>query len=82
MPDEQTTPDPAEHAHEGTVLNLLILSENQRPWSMHEIALEIGSPTFAADAIANLHATGLVHKTSDGFIFATRAALAANELAF
>jgi hypothetical protein len=55
------------------VLDLLVNGENQRPWSEHEVALQIGDAIDAADAIAALRAAGLIHKTSDGFIFATRA---------
>jgi hypothetical protein len=47
----------------------------QRPWTPHEMALEIGSNAVVEDTIADLHAAGLIHKTSDGFVFATRAAI-------
>lgn len=55
--------------------DLLIEDENQRPWTHDELALEIGSSAVVEDAVANLHVAGLVHKTGDGFIFATRAAI-------
>ncbi|HEV7564384.1 MAG TPA: hypothetical protein VGO31_00295 [Microbacteriaceae bacterium] len=78
MPDQQPspdTPDRAKNATNGTVLDLLIEDEDQRPWTHDELALEIGSAIVVGDAIDNLQAAGLVHKTSDGFIFATRAAI-------
>lgn len=78
MPDQQTspeTPDRAKNATNATVLDLLIEDENQRPWTHDELALEIGSSVVVEDAIANLHAAGLIHETSDGFVFATRAAI-------
>jgi len=78
MPNEQPspeTPDRAKHATDGTVLDLLVEDENQRPWTIDELALEIGSSAVVEDAINNLQAAGLVHKTGDGFIFATRAAV-------
>jgi hypothetical protein len=78
MPDQQTSPeapDRAKNATNGTVLDLLTENENQRPWTHHELALEIGSSTVVEDAIANLHAAGLVHETCDGFVFATRGAI-------
>lgn len=77
MPDEQPTPetDPAEYATDETVLDLFLYGDSQRPLTLHEIGLEIGSETVAADAIANLHAAGLIHKTSDGFLFASRPAV-------
>jgi predicted transcriptional regulator len=78
MPNEQPspdTPDRAKHATDATVLDLLVDDENQRPWTIDELGLEIGSAAVVEDAINNLHAAGLVHRTSDGFIFATRAAV-------
>lgn len=78
MPDQQPspdTPDRAKYATNGTALDLLIEQEDQRPWTHNELALEIGSSVVVADAIANLQAAGLVHETSDGFVFATRAAI-------
>ncbi len=78
MPDQQPSPeipDRAKNATDGTVLDLLVEDENQRPWTHNELALEIGSSSVVEDAIANLQAAGLVHKTGDGFIFATRAAI-------
>ena len=78
MPDAQPTPldsEQAEYATDETVLDLLILSDSQRPWTIHELALEIGSQPIVEDAIANLHAAGLIHTTSDGFLFAARPAI-------
>jgi predicted transcriptional regulator len=78
MPDEQPTPidsEQAEYATDETVLDLLILGDSQRPWTTRELALEIGSQAVVEDAIANLHAAGLVHRTSDGFVFAARPAI-------
>ena len=78
MPDQQPspeTPDRAKNATNATVLDLLIEDEDQRPWTCDELALEIGSSVVAQDAIANLHAAGLVHTTSNGFVFASRAAI-------
>jgi predicted transcriptional regulator len=78
MPDQQISPeapDRAKNATNGTVLDLLLEDENQRPWTYDELALEIGSALVVEDAINNLQAAGLVHKTSDGLVFATRAAI-------
>jgi hypothetical protein len=77
MPETQPNPTPIDgeaHAEWG-VLNLLIDPEEQRPWSIEEIIRERGDRVAALDAIDRLHATGLVHRTGDGFIFATRAAI-------
>jgi hypothetical protein len=78
MPDTQPTPaspDPAAYATEETILDLFLYGDSHRPLTLHEVGLEIGSEAVAADAIANLHAAGLIHKTSDGFLFASRAAV-------
>ncbi|HYM46639.1 MAG TPA: hypothetical protein VES65_10850 [Solirubrobacteraceae bacterium] len=79
MPDTEPTRKPVEPG-EWIVLDLLLDREEQRPWSVNEVALAIGNPVAAADAIANLQAAGLVHQTSDGFVFVTRAAAHFNEL--
>jgi hypothetical protein len=67
-------------ATDATVLDLLVDDENQRPWTVDELWLEIGSAPVVEDAINNLQAAGLVHKTSDGFIFASRAAITFEQL--
>jgi hypothetical protein len=36
---------------------------------------DIGRRRDVLDGIANLHAAGLLHRTSDGFVFASRAAI-------
>jgi predicted transcriptional regulator len=83
MPDEQPNPDapdPAKNATDATVLDLLVDDENQRPWTCNELTLEIGSATVVEDAINNLQAAGLVHRTRNGLIFATRAAVLFEQL--
>jgi predicted transcriptional regulator len=83
MPDEQ--PSSASTAKAATtewvVLDLLLGGDEQRPWSVEELVREIGRPVDVADAIANLHAAGLIHRTTDGFVFATRAAVRFHQIA-
>ena len=57
---------------EWTILELLL--DEQRPWATAEVAREFGDEVAVVDAIANLQAACLVHRTSDGFVFVTRAA--------
>lgn len=82
-PETQPSHDPIDgeaHAEWG-VLNLLIDPEEQRPWSVEEIVRDRGDRLEALDAIDRLHATGLIHRTGDGFIFATRPAIRFSQIA-
>jgi hypothetical protein len=76
MPDTNPTPGPADEldANEGTVLMYLTDAEEQRPWSLEEVIREFGSPS-AIDAVNSLVGAGLLHRSSDGFLWATRAAI-------
>jgi hypothetical protein len=81
MQDERTserenTADQAEQA----VFMLLTGREDQRPWSVREIELEIGDRVAVADSLAHLHRGGLIHRCGE-FVWATRAALCADQLA-
>jgi hypothetical protein len=83
MPDTQPNHDPVDgeaHAEWG-VLNLLINEDDQRPWSVEEIIRERGNRLEALDALDRLHGTGLIHRTADGFIFASRAAIRYSQIA-
>jgi predicted transcriptional regulator len=77
MPDEQPSRPPADKAAgaEWIVLDLLLDHDEQRPWSVEEMVREIGRPVDVADAVDALHGAGLIHRTTDGFVFATRAAV-------
>jgi hypothetical protein len=77
MPDQA-----AEEARvDWLVLDLLLEEGTDRPWASAEIAREYGHEMDAIDAIDRLHGAGLAHKTNDGFVFATRAAVRYHELA-
>ena len=65
---------------ESIVLEVLIGSEGPRIWSVAEVGLEIGDELRASDALEALHRAGLIHRTTDGFAFATRAVIRASEL--
>ena len=58
----------------------LLLTDSAAIWSVEEMASEIGNPLHVTDSINRLAAIGLVHRF-DGFVFATRAAAKATELA-
>jgi hypothetical protein len=81
MQDERI-PSPAEDARrvEQAILALLSSPDEQWPWSVDEVAREIGDRIATLDALACLHGAGLVHRCGE-FVFATRAARRAQELA-
>ena len=83
MPDEQPTPrQAAEEAHvDWRILDFLLEEGTHRPWATAEITREYGHELDAIDAIDRLHGAGLAHKTSDGFVFATRAAVRYHQIA-
>ena len=77
---DQTTLSPAERQGQldSAILGLLMLETSHRPWSVDEIAREIGKdPT---DSLNRLYGGGLIHRL-DGFVWATRAAAMADEIA-
>lgn len=52
----------------------LLTGDDQPIWSVEDIGRNLEDPCGAVDAVRGLHNAGLVHKTTDGFVFATRAA--------
>ena len=76
MPEHEPTLMPAESQAmtESTVMSLLLIHDDHRPWSTDELIREIGRPNDVHNAIASLHSVGLIHRTTDGFVFPTRAA--------
>jgi hypothetical protein len=75
MPDEKPTQDPAERfdAMERDVIYLLT-GDDLPIWSIEDIGRDVEDPAGVADTIRRLYNAGLIHKTSEGFVFATRAA--------
>jgi hypothetical protein len=65
---------------EQLVLRLLLEQSTVRLWSLDELILEIGDPPAVLNALAALQGAGLVHRTTEGFAFATRAAARCSEL--
>ncbi|HME04820.1 MAG TPA: hypothetical protein VKG38_17485 [Solirubrobacteraceae bacterium] len=72
------TPAGVGSAAEAAVLALL-LSEGRRPWTVGELALELGDELDAVDALAALQGAGLAHGWGD-FVIASRAAAHAERL--
>lgn len=82
MPDTQPidAPHPLDTA-ERDVLYLLTEPDGGQPlWSVEDIGREIESVEDAEVAVQALRRAGLVHRTSDGFVFATRAGARAVEM--
>ena len=48
-------------------------------WAVEEVAREIGDPLATTDGLARLYGAGLVHRV-EGFVFATRPAVRAEQL--
>lgn len=82
MPDqriEDVVPDDdvSDEDRDRNVLTLII--DSDWPWTIDELARELGTRIGAADSVARLRGTGLVHRLGD-LIFPTRAACRADEL--
>ncbi len=59
---------------ERDVLYLLTGLEGDQPvWSVEDLGREMESVDATEVAVNGLHRAGLIHKTSDGFVFASRA---------
>jgi predicted transcriptional regulator len=65
---------------DAAILGLLLEPDAQRPWSVEEVASEIGERIEVIDSLARLAGVGLVHRL-DRFAWATRAALRGDGLA-
>jgi len=77
MPDQQPIPDPLAKARETErdILYLLTEPEDNQPlWSLEDLAREMAEPDITS-YIRPLQCSGLVHQTSDGHVFASRAAV-------
>ncbi|MGH3439572.1 MAG: hypothetical protein ACRDRN_24335 [Sciscionella sp.] len=82
MPDEQTTAPATEASRvERDLLYLLVdPSEHQPLWSIPDLGRELEEPIDVSDAVNGLHRAGLIHRTSDGFVFASRAGIRATQM--
>jgi hypothetical protein len=80
MPDEKPTLTPAQQDQraDGNIL-LWLTIDAQCPWSVDEVARELGDLNDTIDALVRLHAVGLIHRMGD-FVWATRAAIRADEI--
>jgi hypothetical protein len=75
MHDEPSRATPQEEADlsENVVLHLMLDDDTPGVWSTEELARAHGDPVATADALAGLHAMGLVHRCRE-FVWPTRTA--------
>jgi hypothetical protein len=59
--------------HENIVLHMMLDDSTPGLWNTEELAKAVGDPVATADALAGLHAMGLVHRHRE-FVWPTRAA--------
>lgn len=79
MHDEPTPTVIERDAQEDSaILALLMLETSHRPWAVEEIAREMSRDV--TDSLNRLYGGGLIHRL-DGFVWATRAAAMADEIA-
>jgi len=67
-----------ENEAETAVLNCMLCEDRSYPWTVDEIARELGAATVD-DAVGSLARAGLLHRCGE-FVFPTRAARRADEL--
>jgi hypothetical protein len=74
MPDPNPTPADEDTTTDGAIFGMLSHPDEQRPWSVEEIAREMGDHNATEDGLARLYGSGLIHRCGD-FVWATRAGL-------
>lgn len=76
---DQPTPVEQDDRIDGVVLSMLLDDDAQRPWTDEEVARQLGGDPSTVDCLGRLAGAGLIHRI-DGFVFATRAAVAVRRL--
>ncbi|HEX4116138.1 MAG TPA: hypothetical protein VHY18_09730 [Solirubrobacteraceae bacterium] len=66
-----------DESRDGNVLGLIV--DSGWPWTVDEIACELGTLLGARDSVARLSGAGLVHRFGE-FVFPTRTALRAEQI--
>ena len=81
MQDQPIEPDAVRLCSEVqfVVLTLLLDPASPGPWTVTELAREVGCEVKAAEAVVRLHAAGLVHRSGE-LVFASRPAARFGEL--
>ncbi len=76
---DQPTPSPGEQMDRADqdLLRTLTSDESHRPWSVDELARQVGADP--SEALARLSRDGLIHRLGE-FVWAARAAVRAEEL--
>jgi len=78
MPDQPTPESPAVRL-DGAERDLLYLltepGDGQPVWSVPDLARQLANARDADVAVCGLLQAGLIYQTSDGFVFASRAAV-------
>jgi hypothetical protein len=71
---DQDTPKPGARYDLLEQMALYLMTGDEQPiWSVEDIGRDLDDPAGAEDAVRGLRRAGLVHQTTDGFVFATRA---------
>jgi hypothetical protein len=65
---------------DGVILEFLLDDDAQRPWTEDEVSRVVEHSTAACDSLGRLDRAGLIHRCG-GFVFASRAALRAAQIA-
>lgn len=58
-----------------SIMGVLLVAHDQRPWSVEDLIREHGDRLRAIDSLDRLHRGGLIHRTADDLVFPTRAAI-------
>ncbi len=77
MPNDEPTVIERHNASDSAVIGLLMLEISHRPWSVDEVAREMGEDV--TDSLNRLYGGGLIHRL-DGFVWASRAATMAEDI--
>jgi hypothetical protein len=80
MSDENPTRAPAGRWEALELMILHLLTDDPPIWSVEDLGRELGDPSGVEDAVRGLREAGLLYQTTDGFAFASRAAVRMVEL--